>query len=400
MSNTPLRSSALVARPTSLPRVAPAPWAGGEVDAAACLDALIAQALEWQASDIHFEPLEHGLRVRCRVDGRLRLLDPPPAALRERLLSRLKVLARLDIAERRLAQDGQMDWSQPGQTVHLRVSTLPTLHGEKIVLRVLDTRQLPLSLPALGYSARDLHTLTQALARPHGLVLLTGPTGSGKTASLYSCLTHLQHEAVNIASVEDPSEIPLEGINQVSVNERAGLSFAHALRALLRQDPDILMVGEMRDTETAGIALQAAQTGHLVLSTLHSNDAPSALWRLMQLGLDRTQIAHTVHLIVAQRLVRRLCTHCRVPPDTLNSAWQARGCAACHEGYRGRIGLFQVMPISTRMQGLISAGADVQTLAQQAREEGVRSVYEDGCDKAQAGHTDLHEVRSAAHAHP
>jgi type IV pilus assembly protein PilB len=389
-------SSALALRPIGTP----ASRVGVETDVASCLDALIAQALLWQASDIHFEPLANGLRVRCRVDGRLRLLDTPPPALRDRLLSRLKVLARLDIAERRLAQDGQMNWSQPGQTVHLRVSVLPTLQGEKIVLRVLDTRQLPLSLTALGYNPQDLHTLTDALARPHGLVLLTGPTGSGKTASLYSCLSHLRHESVNIASVEDPSEIPLEGINQVSVNERAGLSFAHALRALLRQDPDILMVGEMRDSETASIALQAAQTGHLVLSTLHSNDAPSALWRLMQLGLERTQIAHTVHLIVAQRLVRRLCPHCCVPPSRDDGDWTPRGCPACHEGFRGRIGLFQVMPISAAMQGLISAGADVQTLSQQARSEGVRSVFEDGCDKARAGLTHLSEVRQAAHAHP
>ena len=232
------------------------------------------------------------------------------------------------------------------------------------------------------------------LARSGG----AGPTGSGKTATLYSCLAHLQHEAVNIATVEDPSEIPLDGINQVSVNERAGLGFAQALRALLRQDPDILMVGEMRDRETAGIALQAAQTGHLVLSTLHSNDAPSALWRLVQLGLERTQVAHTVHLIVAQRLVRRLCTHCRIPPDTEAGTWTALGCHLCHEGYRGRVGLFQVMPISATMQGLISAGADVQTLSRQAQEEGVRSVFQDGCDKARQGLTTLTEVQGAAHA--
>jgi type IV pilus assembly protein PilB len=369
-----------------------------ETDAAACLDALISQALRWQASDIHFEPVEYGLRVRCRVDGRLKMLDSPPPALRERILSRLKVLARLDIADKRIAQDGQLNWSQPGQTVHLRVSTLPTLQGEKIVLRVLDTRQVPLSLSALGYAPRDLHQLTQALARPHGMVLLTGPTGSGKTASLYSCLSHLQHETVNIATVEDPSEIPLNGINQVSVNERAGLGFAQALRALLRQDPDILMVGEMRDRETASIALQAAQTGHLVLSTLHSNDAPSALWRLVQLGLECTQVAHTVHLIVAQRLVRRLCPHCRVAPEAPGSTWTALGCTLCHEGYRGRLGLFQVMPISAAMQRLISAGADVQTLSRQACEEGVRSVFEDGCDKARQGLTTLSEVHSVAHA--
>jgi type IV pilus assembly protein PilB len=387
--------------PTPLPlaplRVPVPARPGVETDAAACLDALIAQALHWQASDIHFEPHEHGLRVRCRVDGRLRWLDTPPPGLRERLLSRLKVLARLDIADKRIAQDGQLNWSQPGQTVHLRVSTLPTLQGEKIVLRVLDTRQLPLSLTALGYAPRDLTLLTQALARPHGMVLLTGPTGSGKTASLYSCLAHLQHEAVNIATVEDPSEIPLDGINQVCVNERAGLGFAQALRALLRQDPDILMVGEMRDQETASIALQAAQTGHLVLSTLHSNDAPSALWRLVQLGLERTQVAHTVHLIVAQRLVRRLCPHCRLAPTTPDGPWMAQGCPACHEGYRGRLGLFQMMPISAHMQHLISTGADVQTLSRQAQQEGVRSVFEDGCDKARQGLTTMDEVRGVAH---
>ena len=379
-------------------RSAPSLRLAVETDATACLDALIAQALRWQASDIHFEPLEHGLRVRCRVDGRLRQMESPPAVLRERLISRLKVLARLDIADKRIAQDGQLNWSQPGQTVHLRVSSLPTLQGEKIVLRVLDTRQLPLSLSALGYAVRDLQVLTQALARPHGMVLLTGPTGSGKTASLYSCLAHLQHEAVNIATVEDPSEIPIEGINQVSVNERAGLGFAQALRALLRQDPDILMVGEMRDHETASIALQAAQTGHLVLSTLHSNDAPSALWRLVQLGLERTQVAHTVHLIVAQRLVRRLCPHCRRASDEQASAWTAVGCALCHGGYRGRVGLFQVMPITAELQSLISAGADVQTLARQACAEGVRSVYEDGCDKVRQGLTTWAEVHGAAHA--
>ena len=386
---------------STTPSSRPAPAAvrlAVETDAATCLDALIAQALRWHASDIHFEPWEHGLRVRCRVDGRLRSLEPPPPALRERLLSRLKVLARLDIADRRIAQDGQLNWSQPGQTVHLRVSSLPTLQGEKIVLRVLDTRQLPLSLSALGYSPHDLQQLIRALARPHGMVLLTGPTGSGKTASLYSCLAHLQNEAVNIATVEDPSEIPLDGINQVSVNERAGLGFAQALRALLRQDPDILMVGEMRDRETASIALQAAQTGHLVLSTLHSNDAPSALWRLVQLGLERTQVAHTVHLIVAQRLVRRLCPHCRVACETDRGTWSARGCAHCHEGYRGRLGLFQVMPISDAMQTLISAGADVQTLSRQARDEGVRTVYQDGYDKARQGLTTLAEVNGVADA--
>ena len=386
------------ASPAAPSRFASASRLSAETDAAACLDSLIAQALLWQASDIHFEPIEQGLRVRCRVDGRLKTLDSPPAALRERLISRLKVLARLDIADKRVAQDGQLNWSQPGQTVHLRVSSLPTLQGEKIVLRVLDTRQLPLSLPSLGYTAEDLQQLTQALQRPHGMVLLTGPTGSGKTASLYSCLAYLQHEAVNIATVEDPSEIPLEGINQVCVNERAGLGFAQALRALLRQDPDILMVGEMRDAETASIALQAAQTGHLVLSTLHSNDAPSALWRLVQLGLERTQVAHTVHLIVAQRLVRRLCPHCRIPPAVAGDTWAAAGCDHCHEGYRGRLGLFQVMPISATMQSLISAGADVQTLTRQARDEGVRSVFEDGCEKARQGLTTLAEVHGAAHA--
>ena len=369
-----------------------------DTDVAACLDWVIEQALRWQASDIHFEPLEQGLRVRCRVDGRLRLIDPPPAALRDRLLSRLKVLAQMDIAEKRCPQDGQLNWSGSGQSVHLRVSSLPTLHGEKIVLRVLDTQQLPLDLQALGYDIDDLQRLKNALERPHGMVLLTGPTGSGKTATLYSCLAHLHHESVNIATVEDPSEIPLPGINQVNVNERSGLSFANALRALLRQDPDILMVGEMRDKETAHIALQAAQTGHLVLSTLHSNDAPSAIWRLMNLGLDPSQIAHTVHLIVAQRLVRRLCLACRVQSSQGTVGWQAVGCAACHDGYRGRIGLYQVMPVSKAMQTLIAQAAPVSSLAAQAHADGVRSVWEDGQDKIRQGLTSNAEVQGAADA--
>lgn len=383
---------------STTPSSRPAPAAvrlAVETDAATCLDALIAQALRWHASDIHFEPWEHGLRVRCRVDGRLRSLEPPPPALRERLLSRLKVLARLDIADRRIAQDGQLNWSQPGQTVHLRVSSLPTLQGEKIVLRVLDTRQLPLSLSALGYSPHDLQQLIRALARPHGMVLLTGPTGSGKTASLYSCLAHLQNEAVNIATVEDPSEIPLDGINQVSVNERAGLGFAQALRALLRQDPDILMVGEMRDRETASIALQAAQTGHLVLSTLHCNDAAHALVRLQELGLPSFHVATCLRLVTAQRLVRRLCAHCRC--QAKHAGWQAQGCPQCRSGYSGRLGLFEVMPVNERMQQEVLAGADALRLRQLARSQGVSGLREDGLLKASQGLTSRTEVETVTH---
>ena len=286
---------------------------------------LLRLSLDQQASDVHLEPYDNLLRIRMRIDGRLHEMPAPPAALRERIVSRIKVLSRLDIAEKRLPQDGRMQVALPARMVDLRVSTLPTLHGEKVVLRVLDFHGQTWDMASLGLSTLSKQRLLHAIARPHGMVLITGPTGSGKTRTLYTCLAQLNTPEVNIATVEDPSEIVLPGINQVNVNDRAGLSFAVALRALLRQDPDILMVGEIRDSETADIAIKASQTGHLVLSTLHTNDAPSTLTRLNHMGIAGFNLASSVVLICAQRLVRRLCPHCKVLVAG-QSHFQAVGC--------------------------------------------------------------------------
>ena len=360
------------------------------------LQRLLEEALAQGASDIHFEPQEKGLRVRYRIDGHLYVAATPALAVRDRLLSRLKVLARLDIAEKRTPQDGRMGLAWQGRWVHLRVSSLPTLHGEKLVVRVLESHTGHLDLAALGYSPAALARLQQALRRPDGLILITGPTGSGKTRSLYSCLDQLNNSRVNIATVEDPAEIQLAGANQVSVNERAGLTFASTLRALLRQDPDILMVGEIRDLETARIALQAAQTGHLVLSTLHTQNAPNTLMRLQDMGVEPFHLAASVLLITAQRLVRRLCPHCKTqhPP---NPTWHAVGCARCREGYAGRVGLFQVMPISDTMKNMMLQHTHAAALAEQAKREGIATLREDGLDKVREGLTTLAEVEQATH---
>jgi type IV pilus assembly protein PilB len=360
------------------------------------LQRLLEEALAQGASDIHFEPQEKGLRVRYRIDGHLYVAATPALALRDRLLSRLKVLARLDIAEKRTPQDGRMGLSWQGRWVNLRVSSLPTLHGEKLVVRVLESHPGRLDLQALGYSPNALAHLQQALRRPDGLILITGPTGSGKTRSLYSCLDQLNSSRVNIATVEDPAEIQLAGANQVSVNERAGLTFAATLRALLRQDPDILMVGEIRDLETARIALQAAQTGHLVLSTLHTQNAPSTLMRLQDMGVEPFHLAASVLLITAQRLVRRLCPHCKTQQPA-KTTWHAVGCAQCREGYAGRVGLFQVMPISDTMKAMMLQRTDATALAAQAHREGIQTLREDGLQKVQQGLTTLAEVEQATH---
>lgn len=372
----------------------PSPAADGFV--ADLLQQLLEDALAQGASDIHFEPQEKGLRVRYRIDGHLYVAATPAITWRDRLVSRLKVLARLDIAEKRTPQDGRMGLSWQGRWVHLRVSSLPTLHGEKLVVRVLEGPGDSLDLQTLGYGPTALAHLQQALHRPDGLILITGPTGSGKTRSLYSCLAQLNDSRVNIATVEDPAEIQLTGANQVSVNERAGLTFATTLRALLRQDPDILMVGEIRDLETARIALQAAQTGHLVLSTLHTQDAPSTLMRLQDMGVEPFHLASSVLLITAQRLVRRLCPHCKrqTPAQT---SWQAVGCAQCREGYAGRLGLFQVMPISPTMKAMMLQHTDAPALAAQAQREGIQSMREDGMTKVRLGLTTLDEVEQATH---
>ena len=375
---------------------------------------LLEQAVALQASDLHFEPYEHHYRVRMRVDGQLREMAKPPMALKDRLASRVKVLSRLDIAEKRLPQDGRMKLQLPnGRAIDLRVSTLPTLFGEKLVIRVLDSAQVQLDLSQLGYEPDDLKRLMAAIRKPHGMVLVTGPTGSGKTQSLYACLNLLNTAEVNIATVEDPCEIQLQGVNQVNVQDKPGLTFAVALRAFLRQDPDILMVGEIRDLETANIAVQAAQTGHLVLSTLHTNDAPSTLVRLRNMGTATYNIAASVTLITAQRLVRRLCPHCKqkitLPRETLLQAglpatllptsaievYTPQACAQCHKGFAGRTGIFQVMPMSAALQALVLEDASTQALAAQAAREGVASLRVAGLRKVLQGITSIEEVLAA-----
>ena len=375
---------------------------------------LLEQAVALKASDLHFEPYEHQYRVRMRIDGELREVASPHMALKDRLASRIKVMSRLDIAEKHLPQDGRMKLPlAQGRELDLRVSTLPTLFGEKLVIRVLDSAQAQLDLGRLGYEPEDLERLLAAIRAPHGLVLVTGPTGSGKTQSLYACLNLLNTPEVNIATVEDPCEIQLAGINQVNVQDKPGLNFAVALRAFLRQDPDILMVGEVRDLETANIAIQAAQTGHLVLSTLHTNDAPATLVRLRNMGTAPYNIAASVSLITAQRLVRCLCPHCKraasVPAATwLKAGWPSHlsladpvsvfeplGCPQCHKGFAGRTGIFQVMPVSAEMQQLVLQEAGIQEVARQARSEGVSSLRMAGLRKVQQGITSLDEVLAA-----
>ena len=385
------------------------------------LDDLLNQALAQGASDVHFESGENFFRIRFRIDGLLRVAATPALTLRDAMVSRLKVLARMDIAEKRVPQDGRIQYPYLEQLIDLRVSSLPTLHGEKIVVRILNfSRERP-GLAALGYEPDERAKLVHALAQPHGLILMTGPTGSGKTLSLYSCLELLNRTEVNISTVEDPSEIHLPGANQVNVNDRAGLTFANTLRALLRQDPDVIMLGEIRDLETADIAIQAAQTGHLVLSTLHTNDAPGTLTRLRHMGLAAFNVAASVSLITAQRLVRRLCEHCKHPMDAaeigllfnnLNAQdqqaipphiraharpYKAMGCDACDKGYKGRIGIYQVMPISDAMQALIMQDSDARALASQAASEGVRTLRQSGWLKVLQGMTSGEEVMSLTH---
>ncbi|ALU87561.1 ATPase PilB protein [Herbaspirillum rubrisubalbicans M1] len=366
--------------------------ADDDVPVVRLLHKLLADAVGRGASDLHFEPFESVFRVRLRVDGVLHELAQPPLSLREKLATRLKILARLDIAEKRLPQDGKMRLALAERSVDFRVSTLPTQFGEKIVLRILDTAQATLSIAELGYEPAQQQALLHAITKPHGLVLMTGPTGSGKTVSLYACLQRLNQPGVNIATAEDPVEINLPGVNQVSINERTGLDFALALRAFLRQDPDVLMVGEIRDLETADIAVKASQTGHLVLSTLHTNDAPATLTRLLNMGVPAYNIAASVSLIVAQRLVRKLC-HCRRPAGGRPATFVAQGCPACnHTGFRGRTGIYQVMPVSPAMQSLILAQAGTLELARQAQAEGIIDLRRAGLLKVLRGETSVGEI--------
>jgi type IV pilus assembly protein PilB len=362
------------------------------------------------ASDIHFEPYERYYRIRFRIDGELREITQPPLVLKEKIASRLKVISKLDIAEKRVPQDGRLKLVlSKDRAIDFRVSTLPTLHGEKLVLRILDSSAASLNIDALGYDPEQKDAMLAAIARPYGMILATGPTGSGKTVSLYTCLNLLNRPGVNISTAEDPAEINLSGVNQVNVNEKAGLTFASALRAFLRQDPDVIMVGEIRDLETAEIAVKAAQTGHLVLSTLHTNDAPTTLTRLVNMGIPAFNVASSVNLITAQRLARRLCS-CKKPedipvealldagfaPEELDGTWRPFGPTGCERckgsGYKGRVGVYQVMAISDEMRRLIMRGGNALEIADQARLEGIRDLRQAGLLKVRQGITSLEEV--------
>ena len=374
------------------------------------LHKMLLDAFNMRASDLHFEPYEHNYRVRFRIDGELREIASPPIAIKEKLASRIKVISRLDISEKRVPQDGRMKLKVgPDRVIDFRVSTLPTLFGEKIVIRILDPSSAKMGIDALGYEPEEKERLLQAISRPYGMILVTGPTGSGKTVSLYTCLNLLNKPGVNIATAEDPSEINLPGVNQVNVNEKAGLTFATALKAFLRQDPDVIMVGEIRDLETADISIKAAQTGHLVLSTLHTNDAPTTLTRMRNMGIAPFNIASSVILITAQRLARRLCPQCKAPADIphetlleagykeeeIDGSWvtyRPVGCSACNNGYKGRVGIYQVMPVSEETQRIILRDGSALDIAKQARQEGVRSLRESGLHKAKMGLTSLEEV--------
>ena len=374
------------------------------------LNKILMDAINMGASDIHFEPFEKFYRIRMRVDGVLREHAQPPVSIRDKLVSRIKVLSKLDISEKRIPQDGRMKLilSQT-KSIDFRVSTLPTLFGEKTVMRILDATQAQMGIDALGYDPDQKAILLDAINRPYGMVLVTGPTGSGKTVSLYTCLNVINKPGINISTAEDPAEINLPGVNQVNVNDKAGLTFAAALKSFLRQDPDIIMVGEIRDLETADIAIKAAQTGHMVFSTLHTNDAPSTLVRLMNMGVAAFNIASSVILITGQRLARRLCT-CKKPgeilpeillaagfkEEDLDGTWQPYepvGCERCNgSGYKGRVGIYQIMPITEAIEKLILTNGTAMDIAKQSEAEGVKSLRQSGLMKVKQGLTSLEEV--------
>ncbi len=373
------------------------------------LQKMLIDAINARASDLHFEPYEYHYRVRFRIDGELREITQPPIAIKDKLASRIKVISRLDIAEKRVPQDGRMKLKFGNKAIDFRVSTLPTLFGEKIVIRILDPSSAKLGIEALGYEKIEKERLLACIVRPYGMVLVTGPTGSGKTVSLYTCLNILNQPGVNISTVEDPAEINLPGINQVNVNDKAGLTFSAALKSFLRQDPDVIMVGEIRDLETADIAIKAAQTGHMVMSTLHTNDAPTTLTRLLNMGVAPFNIASSVLLITAQRLARRLCESCKTHADypreamlkagfsanELDGSWRpyrAVGCSACSNGYKGRLGIYQVMPVTEAIQRIILAEGTAMDIADQAARDGVRDLRQSGLIKVRAGLTTLEEV--------
>lgn len=374
------------------------------------LQKMLVDAINMGASDLHFEPFEKFYRIRFRVDGELREIAQPPLAIKDKLSSRIKVISKLDISEKRIPQDGRMKLVlNANKSIDFRVSTLPTLFGEKIVMRILDGSQAQMGIDALGYDPDQKETLMNAIQRPYGMVLVTGPTGSGKTVSLYTCLNVINKPGINISTAEDPAEINLPGVNQVNVNDKAGLTFAAALKSFLRQDPDVIMVGEIRDLETADIAIKAAQTGHMVFSTLHTNDAPSTLTRLMNMGVAPFNIASSVILITAQRLARRLCT-CKRPAEVLDEVllaagfkeedldgtwkpYEPVGCDRCNgNGYKGRVGIYQLMPISESIERIILNNGSAMEIEEQAQLEGIRNLRQSGLLKVRQGLTSLEEV--------
>ena len=372
---------------------------------------ILLDAIKKGASDIHFEPYEYKYRIRTRIDGILREVAAPPVSQGMRIAARVKVMSRLDLAERRVPQDGRIKLKlSKTKAIDFRVSTCPIMFGEKIVMRILDPSSAQLGIEALGYEPFQQKLYEDALAKPYGMILVTGPTGSGKTVSLYTGVNILNSPDRNISTAEDPAEINLPGVNQVNVNPRVGLTFASALKAFLRQDPDVILVGEIRDLETGEIAIKAAQTGHLVLSTLHTNDAPQTLTRLLNMGIPAFNIATSVTLIIAQRLARRLCKHCKTPvdipkeellkegfreEDVENSDWQvyeAKGCDQCTEGYKGRAGIYQVMPVSDEMGRIIMAEGNSIQIAEQAEQEGVWDLRRSALEKVKQGITSLTEA--------
>jgi type IV pilus assembly protein PilB len=371
---------------------------------------ILLDAIKRGSSDIHFEPYEKNYRVRTRNDGVLKQVASPPIALSQKVVARLKVMSRLDIAERRLPQDGRIKMRlSKNRAIDFRVNTCPTLYGEKVVLRILDPSSAKLGIDALGYEDFQKQAYLDALAKPYGMILVTGPTGSGKTVSLYTGLNILNTEDRNISTAEDPCEINMPGVNQVNVNPKVGLTFAAALRAFLRQDPDVIMVGEVRDLETAEIAIKAAQTGHLVLSTLHTNDAPTTLTRLVDMGVKPYAIASSVHLIIAQRLARRLCVNCRelrdIPEEALLQEgftpeevhgglriYGPVGCKQCTDGYKGRTGIYQVMPVTDTLSRIILEGGNATDIGDQAAKEGIWDLRTSALRKVKDGITSLEEI--------
>lgn len=371
------------------------------------INGVLADAISRGVSDLHFEPYEHSYRVRFRIDGVLQEAFAPPEAFRDQIAARIKVMSQLDITEKRVPQDGRIKVSLKGKIIDFRISVCPTLWGEKVVMRILDSSAANLNIEILGFTDIQKKNIFDAIAKPQGMILVTGPTGSGKTVTLYTCLGILNQPTTNISTAEDPVEINLEGINQVPVNPRVGLDFSAALKSFLRQDPDIIMVGEIRDLETADIAIKAAQTGHLVLSTLHTNSAPETLTRLINMGVETFNIASTVHLIIAQRLGRRLCSYCkepvRVDPRTLEGLgftsmqltgeiFGPVGCDMCNKGYKGRVGIYEVMPISDTMERMILDKASAVDIADQAELEGIDSIRKSAIKAVVAGVTSVDEL--------